>query len=52
MQTKIEFLNRNTMLFDRKEKKMFVLLLCLTRIRSCSYVSSGAMENSKLRSYG
>ena len=28
------------------------LLLCLTRVSSCSYVSPGAMEKSKLRSSG
>jgi len=27
-------------------------LLCLTRVSSCSYVSPGAMEKSKLRSSG
>jgi len=28
------------------------LILCLTRVSSCSYVSPGAMEKSKLRSSG
>jgi len=35
-------------------QEMFLgfLLLCLTRVSSCSYVSPGAMEKSKLRSSG
>jgi len=35
--------------FKYRGKKVF-LLLCLTRVSSCSYVSQGAMEKSKLRS--
>jgi len=31
---------------------LYFCLLCLTRVSSCSYVSPGAMEKSKLRSSG
>jgi len=31
---------------------MSFLLVCLTRVWSCSYVSPGAMEKSKLRISG
>jgi len=36
---------------DLKTKNEF-LLVCLTRVWSCSYVSPGAMEKSNLRSSG
>jgi hypothetical protein len=37
-------------MFKYRGKKRFFLLFYLTRVCSCSHISSGAMENSKLRS--
>ena len=38
--------------FDYLHVFVVFLLWCLTRVSSCSYVSPGSMEKSKLRSSG
>ena len=38
-------------MFTNRKRKKISLLLCLWRVRSCSYVSPGVMENSKLCSF-